>query len=223
MPYRIIFNKQTFKWFIAIIIHFIIILGLTFMDLFFRTSLLKENTSTAVYFAVVSLYLSLIFNLIIIQFNFFVLCINARFKVLNQNLQFYFEMVNKNVSIDTSQQIRMIARLHIKLTDAIELMNDLFSVELIPTFFNIFFCNVLLVYNLYLVLHFDQREDLLKLGVRSAWNTYNTLFGLCAIHSAYATKTIAKKSFIIAFDTRTASTNQKVLLRVRLASKFSFL
>lgn len=127
-----------------------IILSLFIMEAYYKIVTQKRDTLSGLLSSIMVVSSTQTINLILMQFIFLVLCVKTRYNIVNKNLHFYFLISNHSPTINSSKQIIRITKLHTKLTDAIDLINSHFSVQMIIPFFIILIGDSFLFYNFFL-------------------------------------------------------------------------
>lgn len=120
-------------------------------------------------------------NLFVMRFNFMVFYVKSRIEVMNNNLKYYVKLSKSDPSIDSSPQITTITKMHGLLTDAIDLINNSFSIDIILPLTFVMIGDVFSVYNYYLEYKYGT-WNMFEVTLQFAWFFSTSFYVMCAIN-----------------------------------------
>lgn len=137
------------------------------------------------------------------QFSFAVLALGRRFEMLNQNLKFTFNngkicditIINLHSTYSTRNLAKTISELYSQLCEGIEIVNDAFTLQLVPFIIYHMTTNLFTFYGL--IREFVVRTSLIEQIANFGWICSSTFSLSIALYSAVNTQKIALKTPII--------------------------
>lgn len=191
-----------------------IILSLFIMEAYYNIVIKKRSPLSGLLSSIMVVSSTQTINLILLQFIFLVLCVKTRYNIVNKNLHFYFLISNHSPTINSSKQIIRITKLHTKLTDAIDLINSHFSVQMIIPFFIILIGDSFLFYNFFLEILNEGLGKRMSLKKKFCWFSLTTFYVSFAIYIANEIINIGRRTLMKTLEFKSVSANDNVLLRV---------
>ena len=205
-------------------------LGLSFICLLFISILTyfsQEISEKQIWQYIIVYYIIQIFTMNVFQFIFSTYAVISRFEVLIQNTKLYLSSNNNEyfwteTPIARKSQIaRKITMLNDLLHDAIENINSIFSIEIVPNYLLILIGDVIVFYSLVLTYKSDAFSGKTLL-IFIMNNVYQSIPITISIHFGSVVAKMSQQMAIAVGKIITSSDEKEVIERVSLFSFYNF-